>query len=95
MYATDEDCEYNLKNDSKNSKVKVVCFIFLWYLCVKYKKYLCNKQMGKVKESWLNDLTEEEIDLFYEELVLKGELIIYEPDENEEGNIQDSPEGEG
>jgi hypothetical protein len=51
--------------------------------------------MGKVKESWLNDLTEEEIDLFYEELVLKGELIIYEPDENEEGNIQDSPEGEG
>jgi len=51
--------------------------------------------MGKVKESWLNNLTEEEIDIFYEELVLKGELFIYEPDENEEGNIQESPEGEG
>jgi hypothetical protein len=45
--------------------------------------------MGRVKEDWINNLTEEEINLLYEEMVLKGEIFIEEPNEDEKRNIQE------
>ena len=43
--------------------------------------------MGRVKESWLNNLTQEDIDKLYEELVNYGHVYVIEEDENSKKEI--------
>jgi len=95
IYEIDEDCENPVRYVVKNKIRKIVRFIIYTYICNKYNKKINNIQMGRVKESMLNNLTVEEIDSLYEELMLRDEFSVYEQYENEEGNIQDCPEGEG
>lgn len=43
--------------------------------------------MGRVKESWLNNLTQEDIDKLYEELVNYEHVYVIEEDENNKEEI--------
>lgn len=49
--------------------------------------------MSKLKEEWLNNLTDEEIDEIYEELM--NAEIFYIEDEDTEGQVQGTTDTEG
>ena len=49
--------------------------------------------MSKLKEEWLNNLTDEEIDEIYEEL-MNAEIFHIE-DEDTEGQVQGATDAEG
>jgi len=49
--------------------------------------------MSKLKEEWINNLTDEEIDEMYEEFI--NAEIFYVEDENDKGQVQGTTDAEG
>ena len=59
----------------------------------KDKTFLQDYQMSKLKEEWINNLTDEEIDEMYEEFI--NAEIFYVEDENDKGQVQGTTDAEG